>query len=159
RDDGERKGYHALFGQSTDKGNIILGVTYNKNDAVSAANRAYSHYALYKYNTGYVLHGGSSRTPNGSISLPASIAAQYGKCSGNRVTRITGKTGTSLSDYRCYNPNTDAFNYQAVGNYDQTRAERTGLFALGTYKLTDNVEAFMEVFHNKTTSNQQIAPL
>ena len=75
RDDGERKGYHALFGQSTDKGNIILGVTYNKNDAVSAANRKYSHDALYKYNTGYVLHGGSSRTPNGSISLPGQNSA------------------------------------------------------------------------------------
>ena len=29
---------------------------------VLAANRAYSHDALYKYNTGYIVHGGSSRT-------------------------------------------------------------------------------------------------
>ncbi|MBS0581855.1 MAG: TonB-dependent receptor, partial [Proteobacteria bacterium] len=46
-----------------------------------------------------------------------------------------------------------------VGNYDQTPSERTGLFALGNYKLTDNVEAFMEVFHNKTVSRTQIAPV
>ncbi|HZP66784.1 MAG TPA: TonB-dependent receptor, partial [Rudaea sp.] len=159
QDDGERKAAHFMIGQSSDKGNILLGVQYNKNDPVLASNRKYSHDALYKYNTGYVVHGGSSRTPNGSISLPASIAAQYGHCSGNRVTRIDGKTGTSLSDYRCYNPATDAFNYQAVGNYDQTPDERTGLFALGNYKLTDSIEAYGEFFHNKTVSKQQIAPV
>src|SRR5581483_9601026 len=151
-----------MIGQSSDKGNILLGVQYNKNDAVSAANRKYSHDALYKYNTGYVVHGGSSRTPNGSISLPSSlINSAFGGCpgSGGRVTRISGAAGTSLSDYRCYNPATDAFNYQAVGNYDQTPDERTGLFALGSYKLTDNIEAYAEFFHNKTVSQQQVAPV
>jgi outer membrane receptor protein involved in Fe transport len=161
-DDAERKAAHVLFGQSTDKGNILLGINYNKQDPVLASNRDYSHDALYRYNTGFVLHGGSSRTPNGSISLPRSIIqSQFGGCpgSGNRVTRKNGATGTSLSDYRCYNPATDAFNYQAVGNYDLTPSERTGLFALGNYKLTDHVEAFAEVYHNKTVSMQQIAPV
>jgi len=69
-DDGQRKAVHAMFGQSTDKGSILLGVNYNKQEAVSAANRAYSHDALYKYSTGYVSHAGSSRTPYGRISLP-----------------------------------------------------------------------------------------
>ena len=162
RDDGQRKGYHVMFGQSTDKGSILLGLNYNKNDPVSAANRKFSHDALYKYNTGYVLHGGSSRTPNGAINLPASlIASKYGGCpgSGGRVTRIDGAAGGSLNDYRCYKGSTDAFNYQAVGNYDLTPGERTGLFALGNYKLSDDVEAFMEVFHNKTVSQSRIAPV
>jgi len=164
-DDGSRRAYHAMFGQSTDKGSIILGINYNKADPVSAANRAYSHDALYKYSTGYVIHGGSSRTPNGRINLPAGnpIGPALG-CSLSSatktysVTRLPGTTGTSPSDYRCYK-GTDAFNFQAVGNYDQTPSERTGLFALGNYKLTDSVEAFMEVFHNKTVSAQQIAPV
>ncbi|TLY53014.1 MAG: hypothetical protein E6K53_02355, partial [Gammaproteobacteria bacterium] len=30
RDDGQRKAYHAMFGQSTDKGSIMLGLNYNK---------------------------------------------------------------------------------------------------------------------------------
>ena len=161
RDDGARKAYHMLFGQSTDKGSIMLGINYNKNDAVSAANRAYSHDALYKYNTGYINHGGSSRTPNGAINLPASLLAQYGGCpgSGSRVTRIAGAAGSSPNDYRCYNSKKDAFNYQAVGNYDQTPGERAGLYALANYKLSDSVEAFAEVFHNKTVSQAQIAPV
>jgi len=162
RDDGQRKAYHAMFGQSTDKGSIMFGINYNKNDPVSAANRAYSHDALYKYNTGYVVHGGSSRTPNGAINLPSSIInSQFGGCagSGGRVTRKAGASGATLADYRCYKPATDAFNFQAVGNYDLTPGERTGLFALGNYKLSDSVEAFAEVFHNKTVSQQQIAPV
>jgi outer membrane receptor protein involved in Fe transport len=156
RDDGERKGVHAVFGHSTDKGSLMLGLNYNKQDEISAANRKFSHDALYKYNTGYVLHGGSSRTPNGRIFLTGPLKTQFG-CSS--VTRIAGTSGTSLSDYRCYNAQTDAFNYQAVGNRDLTPSERTGLFALGNYKLTDNVEFFAEVFHNKTTSSGQIAPV
>ena len=74
------------------------------------------------------------------------------------MTRIAGAPGGALGDYRCYK-GTDAFNYQAVGNYDQTPTERTGLFALGNYKLSDSVEAFAEVYHNKTVSAQQVAPV
>ena len=120
--------------------------------------------ALYRYNTGYVAHSGSSRTPTGAISLPSSlIGSQFGGCTGvpgngNRVTLASGG-GTALSDYRCYNASKDAFNYQAVGNYDLTPSERTGLFALGNYKLTDNIEAYGEFYHNKTVSRQQQAPV
>ena len=156
RDDGERKAVHLTFGHTTDKGSLILGLNYNKQDAVSAANREYSHDALYRYNTGYVLHGGSSRTPNGRIFLTGPLADQFGCGS---VTRIAGATGSSPSDYRCYNAATDAFNFQAVGNYDLTPQERSGLFALGNYKITDSLEIFAEVFHNKTVSSQQIAPV
>jgi len=154
-DDGERKGFRFLFGQSTDKGSIMAGVNYNHQDAISAANRDYSKNALYVYQGSFYL-GGSSRTPTGTVSLPANLKAQFG-CS--RVTRNAGAAGSSLSDYHCYDPSTEAFNYQAIGNYDLTPSERTGLFVLGNYKLTDNVEAYMEVFHNKTTSKSQIAPL
>jgi outer membrane receptor protein involved in Fe transport len=165
KDDGERRGYHAMFGQSTDKGSIILGVNYNKTAPVLASSRAYSHDALYKYSTGYVIHGGSSRTPNGRINLPPTnplLGALHCSVSSATntfsVTRLPGHTGTSPSDYRCYH-GSDAFNYQAVGNYDQTPTERTGLFALGNYKLSDSAEAFVEVYHNKTVSAQQVAPV
>ncbi|MHB8680307.1 MAG: TonB-dependent receptor plug domain-containing protein [Rudaea sp.] len=160
RDDGQRKAGHFMFGQTSDKGSILFGIQYNKQDAVSAANRKFSHDALYKYNTGYVLHGGSSRTPNGSISLGSAAAGLgFHGCSGNRVTRLPGTSGTSLADYRCYNPATDAFNYQAVGNYDLTPSERTGAFVLGDYKVTDNIDAYAQIFHNKTVSMLQIAPV
>ncbi len=39
-----------------------------------------------------------------------------------------------------------------------TPQERTGLFLNGNYKLTDNVEVYASVMHNKTSSAFQLAP-
>ena len=36
--------------------------------------------------------------------------------------------------------------------------ERTGVFVLGSYKLTDNVEAYAELLYHKMVAHQQLAP-
>ncbi len=162
RDDGERRGFHLLFGQSSDKGNILFGVQYDKQEPVSAANRKVSAVAQYIYNTRVNSHAGSSRTPGGRFFLPAGspIATQLGCTS---VT-LSGKNLPSLTspptaaDFRCYNSSTDGFNFQAVGNYDLVPNERTGMFALGNYKLTDNVEAYAELLYHKMVAHQRLAP-
>ncbi|HEX4481071.1 MAG TPA: TonB-dependent receptor plug domain-containing protein, partial [Rudaea sp.] len=148
KDDGERRAIHMLFGQSSDKGNILFGVQYDKQDPVSAANRKVSKNAQYIYNTNVNTHAGSSRTPGGRFFLPSGspILAQLG-CSGTSVTLSGNKlpsqtTPPSASDFRCYSSANDSFNFQAVGNYDLIPNERTGAFVLGNYKLTDNIEAY-----------------
>ena len=70
-DDGERKAVHAIFGQSTEHGSILFGVQYDKQDAVSAANRKFSQDAQYNLPNGVNPHAGSSRTPTGSVFLPS----------------------------------------------------------------------------------------
>src|SRR5512141_1119177 len=70
RDDAQRQGYHFTFGQTTDKGSLMAGVDYNKQDPVLPANRAFSKDSLYLY-YGNLYAFGSSRTPTGSIQLPA----------------------------------------------------------------------------------------
>jgi iron complex outermembrane receptor protein len=160
-DDGERQGYRFLFGQSTEKGSLMAGVNYNHQDPVAAANRKYSKDALYLYK-GVITAGGSPSIPNGNIQLPSTLNSHFG-CTPNSagnisVTRKDGATGTALTDYRCVT-GADSFNFQAVGNYDVTPSERTGAFAMGNYKLTENVETYLEFFHNKTTSRSQVAPL
>lgn len=152
--DGERQGFSAMFGQTSDKGSIVAGIDYNKYDAISSGDRSFSKQALYLY-YGSVFAAGSSRTPNGRIFLPSNLRGQYGGCSS--VTRLPGTTGTSQSDYRCYNGKTDAYNYQAV-NLLMTPQERVSFFTMGTYQLTDNVQAYMDVFHNKTSSEAALAP-
>jgi len=72
KDDGERRAIHMLFGQSSDKGNILFGVQYDKQYPVSAANRKVSSAAQYIYNTRINTHAGSSRTPGGRYFLPGS---------------------------------------------------------------------------------------
>src|SRR3984957_1136225 len=162
KDDGERRAVHAIFGQTTDKGSIVFGVQYDKQDPVSAGNRNVSKNAQYIYNTGINTKAGSSRTPGGRYFVPASspIAAQLGctsvTLSGNQLPGLTSPP--TASDFRCYHSATDGFNFQAVGNYDLIPNERTGVFVLGNYKLTDNVEAYAELLYHKMVAHQQLAP-
>ena len=159
RDDGKRKGASFTFGQTSEHGSIAAGINYNKFDAVSAGHRDFSNQSLYLY-YGAVQALGSSRTPYDRVNLPANLATQFGCGS---VTRLPGTTGSSLADYRCFrssanaNGPSDRYNYQPL-NVILTPQERTSLFALGTYKLTDNVSAYFKAFVNKTTSSSLIAP-
>jgi outer membrane receptor protein involved in Fe transport len=168
RDDGTRKAVHAIFGQSTDKGSIVFGLQYDKQDAVSAANRGFSAVAQYIYNNGTNHHAGSSRTPGGRFFIPgnSAVAQALGCPVSNGVTSITisgnklpgQTTPPAAGDFRCYTSSTDGFNFQAVGNYDLIPNERTGLFVLGNYKLTDNVEAYVELLYHKMVAHTQLAP-
>ena len=146
--DGTQVGYSAIFGQSTDKGSIVGGLSYDKVDAISSANRSFSNKALYLY-YGQIVPFGSSRVPNGRIVYPGN--------GGVALTRISGTDGTALSDYRPYNGNTDSYNYQ-VENLIQTPQERTNAFMMANYRLSDNVTAYLDFFHNHTTSHQALAP-
>ena len=167
KDDGERKAAHAVFGQTTDKGSIVFGLQYDKQEPIIAPNRNFSKNAQYIYNSGINPHAGSSRTPGGRFFLPASSSAlQALNCpdaSGNSVT-ISGNqvpsktTAPAAGDFRCYDPNNDGFNFQAVGNYDLLPNERTGVFLLGDYKLSDNVQAYVELLYHKTVTHTRLAP-
>ncbi|HEX6832149.1 MAG TPA: TonB-dependent receptor [Rudaea sp.] len=158
-DDGARRAVNLEFGQTTEKGSIIFGLQYDKQDAVAAANRDYSKNAQYNYTNHINTHGGSSRTPSGSFFVPddSPIAKQLG------CTKLTLKSGvngaTKQSDYRCYNGQTDGFNFQSAGNYDSLPIERTGAFVLGSYKLSDSIEAYAELLHHKLRAHTQLAPL
>ncbi|MEO7916572.1 MAG: TonB-dependent receptor [Dokdonella sp.] len=166
RDDGERKGFQMTIGQSSDRGSIIIGASYNKQDAVSAGDREFSDPALYN-SYGYVIALGSGSVPNGRFVIPRTVAQSFGiNCAGTganvQVFRDNGVGGTRGSDYRCYrglgnNPN-DTYNYSPF-NLELTPQERGGLFVTGNYKLTDNVEAYIDAFTNKTRSRSIIAPL
>jgi iron complex outermembrane receptor protein len=169
KDDGQRKSIHAVFGQTTDKGSIVFGIQYDKQDPVSAANRKVSKNAQYIYNSGVNSAAGSSRTPGGRFFIPGSspVAKALGcPVNSSGITSVT-LSGNQLpgqttppkgSDFRCYNTSTDGFNFQAVGNYDLVPNERTGVFLLGNYKLTDNVEAYTELLYHKTVTHTQLAP-
>ncbi|MGR4875106.1 TonB-dependent receptor domain-containing protein [Pseudoxanthomonas sp. LARHCG66] len=154
--DGQRSGGSVTFGQVGEKGNIIAGLNYNKFDGISSADRDFSKDATYLY-SGAVSIAGSSRAPRGRIFFPegSPLIAQYG-C--DNVTRIPGAAGDTTDDYRCYTGSTDSYNYQAT-NLIMTPQERTNAFFLANYQITDNLNAFAEVYHNKTSSNFAIAAL
>jgi iron complex outermembrane receptor protein len=160
--DGERKGIALSWGASNDSSNLVLGLNYNKQDEISAGDRAFSRNAIYFY--GSVFEGGSSRTPTGRMytdtqtAIDAGLDTLYGCGS---VTRIAGTSGSSLDDYRCFvsggTPN-DLYNYQPL-NLILTPQERTSIFVVGSHDITDDVEMYAELLYNRTTSGFQIAPL
>jgi outer membrane receptor protein involved in Fe transport len=166
KDDGESKGYQFTFGQSSDKGSIMAGISYNKIDQVLAGHRDFSKNSVSLYGTtnyapaGFV--GGSSSSPYGHIQVPPGFADLYPGC--GFVARNPGASGLNIAtDYHCYRNNgsaagpSDKYNYATV-NLIMTPQERTGLFLNGNYKLTDNVEVYASVMHNKTSSAFQLAP-
>lgn len=162
KNDGERKGVSLSWGTSSDTGNLIVGFNYNKQDEISAGDRDFSKNAIYFY--GSVFEAGSSRTPRGRLFLDGAgaaddaLQAQFG-C--NSITRIPGTTGATLADYRCYvstgTPN-DSYNFQPL-NLIMTPQERASVFALGTHKISDDVEMYVQFLYNRTTSGFDIAPL
>jgi len=165
-DDGEQNGYTFTFGQTSDKGSIMAGINYNKQDGVLAANRSFSKNAVSISQTaGGKLHpyiGGSSSSPVGRIQLPAGMAATFGCPIGSDGTSyISLSPGgnsqvVSNANYHCYG-NADKYNYAAV-NLDMTPQERTSGFLNGEYHLSDHVSAYMDAIYSKTRSSFQLAP-
>jgi len=167
-DDGQSKGYQFTFGQSSDKGSIMAGINYNKIDQVLAGNRNFSKNSVSLYGTvdspprGNL--GGSTSSPFGHIQIPDAFADLFPTCTTGYLARNPGTTGQNIAtDYHCYVNNatattpSDKYNFATV-NLIMTPQERTGLFLNGNYKLTDNVEVYASVLHNKTSSAAQLAP-
>ncbi len=158
--DGDRQAVSLSWGASNAKSSLMLGLNYNDQEGISAADRKFAANALYFY--GSVFAAGSSRVPTGRIFLDENnpIAAQYGcTASGGEisVTRIAGTAGDSQDDFRCYQTS-DGFNFQPF-NLVLTPQERASVFVVGSHEVNDSVELYTEFFHNYTQSGFQIAPL
>jgi iron complex outermembrane recepter protein len=148
--DGQRSGGNITWGQTWDRGTLVVGLDYNKQDEISSANRNWSKDSLY-LSSGSVYAAGSSRNPNGYIKLPSATLASYGCSSSGALTR------KSDGSYGCYT-SADAYNYQAV-NLIETPQQRMNAFALGTFKVTDNITAYADLYHNRTMSSSALAAL
>lgn len=160
-DDGERKGVAVAWGTQNDTSNLMLGFNYNKQDEISAADRAFSRNALYFY--GSIAPAGSSRTPRGRYFFDtpsgAGLGASFPDCdAAGGVTRIEGAPGTSLTDFRCYDGGIDSYNFQPE-NLILTPQERSSVFALASTDLSDDIQMYGEFLYNRTTSGYKIAPL
>ena len=156
--DAQRRGFNLTAGATGDNFSIAGGLDYNKYDAVLGKRRKFSKQQLY-LSSGSVVAAGSSSIPTGRITLPASIANQYGcpiNSSGTAQVTLASGNGSSLADYRCRLAS-DTYNYAAL-NYIQTAQKRTNGFVLGSYNFTDSLTGFIDAFYNRTESSGQDAP-
>ncbi len=165
RNDGDQSGYTFTFGQTSDKGSIMAGLNYNKQDGVESANRAFSKNAL-TLSGSQVFVGGSSSTPVGRIQLPGidpvtgnvipgSLVDQFG-CKNVSLSPGGNSQVVNSANYHCYG-NADKYNYASV-NLIMTPQERTGGFINGDYHLGDHVTAYVDAIYQKTSSSFQLAP-
>lgn len=153
--DGIRDGGTFMVGEQGNKGGVVAGINYNKQNGILGKERSFSAVGSYLSNGKFILLGSSS-TPTGRLFLPPDVLQGFGGCTSRSVTLAHGD-GTSLGDYRCYNPSSDSFNFQAV-SWILTPSSRTNLFVLSHYKLTNNIEAFGQFLYNDTHSNMTEAP-
>lgn len=166
--DGKRHSISLSLGATSDKGGVLVGANYNKQEAVSAGDRDFSRFALYLYNAAVygVFVGGSSRAPNGRIDVPAATFNSLYGCEANSagnvsLTRIAGAPGAALNDYRCFvtsGANADFYNYQPL-NLLLTPQERGSLFTIADYEINDYAEVYTELLYNRTSSGFELAPL
>ncbi|GFE78997.1 TonB-dependent receptor [Steroidobacter agaridevorans] len=159
--DGESQTASLTLGSTGEKLSVLFGARYSKQDPVSAADRAFSANALYLYG-GVVTAAGSSRTPNGFISIGDSAFSGNFLEDGEEcgvVSRNPGAAGTSptASDYHCFG-GSDLYNYQPF-NLLITPQERSSVFTMLNYKLGETTEAYGEVLYNRTRSGFELAPL
>jgi outer membrane receptor protein involved in Fe transport len=167
RGDAATTRFDAMFGSTGDKGSVIIGAGYDKEDPVLARDRTYSSqpYQLYAGEPGI---GGTSRILTGRYVVPRSAAAASGvnltdpNCGAQSnvvLTRIGGTPGSTGGNFRCFDSLNDVYNFQADGNLNLTPQERTNLFLSGNYQLTEHTEAFLLASWNRTESAFKIAPL
>jgi outer membrane receptor protein involved in Fe transport len=166
-DDGARRGASFVFGQTSDKGSILAGVDYNKFDEVLQAARDYSKNALSLSATNTngssvalpgsgvaVVIGGSSYAARDRIFVPNPMGC--GSLSLNQSAATAGTSPTTMADYHCFT-GADKYNYASV-NLITTPQERTNAFFKGLYHLSDSIDFYATVYHNKTVAASQLAP-
>jgi outer membrane receptor protein involved in Fe transport len=175
RDDGARRGFSFMFGQTSDKGSILAGIDYNKFDPVLQAGRDFSKDAVSLVATttngssvalpgsGVVpIVGGSSYAARNKIIVPPDAlppGSPLAGCSALSLNQSAADAGVdpTLADYHCFINSQDKYNYAAV-NLIMTPQERTNGFFKGTYHLTDNIDFYGTVYHQKQRSASQLAP-
>lgn len=153
-DDGARQAYHLTYGYKGDRWSASGGVEYTLDDPIFAGDRTISAVPVYGLPTGTQFTG-SPYTPY-SFLIPESLLFSD-DWDGMPLRLINGRPGTSPSDFREINLDSDFYNYQPL-NYLQTPQERRAAFAQARYEFTPNLALNADVLFNQRQSREQLAP-
>ena len=154
RGDGQIATVTAGGGFVRDRTSLQIGGEFVKQEGVTLDQRAYSAIPLaYAGSDGSKEFLGSGTVPAGQFGIPAGNA--LGLAPGNYM-RVPGSTGQTAADYMPYTK-ADAFNY-APYNYSQTPQERDSVWLLGSQRVAEHSELFVEGLVNRRQSAQRLAP-
>lgn len=176
--DDRRQALSITHGITGEKGSMVFGASFDKQESVSALNRATTanQYAIYQ---GAVVQNASGTIPSGvyTLSNPSQYAgvATTGTTKGktfnfidsngrgcNSVTKAPGATGNTfdLADYECVASlpiNSQTYNFQAQ-NYASVPASHLSLFTNGKQNFTDDLQGYVSTLYTHDTGRIQLAP-
>lgn len=158
--DGKTWSGNASLGGSGDRYDFFMDISHYNQNAISAADWKQSRFPV----PGTGVDNGSSATPNGRFvfAAPSSFGGlcpdDFCNLSGNGT--VGGSGIPTLADFHPWvgsGPNSDRFNF-APYNMLLTPSKRDGLFAQGTYRITDTINWTIKGLYNSRNSKNQAAP-
>ena len=159
--DGTKQAYDFTLGSTSDRGHMIFGVGYVKEDPVWAGERAISAVPVFGAVPGT---GNSSTTPTGRFGFydqtrfNSDGSPLFESHLPNNTPGYFVPDGQQSSQWHPYSGAVDGFNH-APGNYLVTPQERTSVFADASYDLTDNVRFKSTFTYNERKSSQTLAAM
>lgn len=159
--DGETKSYDFTVGFSSDKGNVVLNAYYVEQGPQWSSDRDWSKFELgLDPDTGEFNKGGSSAPPWGRYNgiEGANDCSSFTHGAGSGPGQSDPSDFSNPTGYDCWDWDKDTYNYAPV-NYHLTPQKRYGMFAQGTYELSDSHRFFTELNFNRRTSDTKLAPL
>ena len=150
RNDGQEYSGYVNWGAKLDHGAVFLSVSYVKDEAVLASNRALTQVSL----TGGLANLSTpTASPQGLYVLPGfSTAAKP-------ITQNAGVTvATGPSSYHVAALPGDYFNTDSQGVDDMGPSERYGVYGRITNELTSSIALSVDVLYNRRISSQVFSP-
>ncbi|HEX7326377.1 MAG TPA: TonB-dependent receptor [Rhodanobacteraceae bacterium] len=163
--DAQRHGYGFIFGHATNKGSLLAGVSYQKQDPLFANSRRFSRNSVTEEGTknGMPIFGfaGTVFAARDNITVPQDLAARFGCTSSGNLSLnssvfAAGTSPTTPADYHCYTPQDGLSN--TLDMLLMTPQERTNAFLSGSYKISDHVSFYATYYHDKTAADLSVPP-
>ncbi|WP_425525054.1 TonB-dependent receptor plug domain-containing protein [Xanthomonas citri] len=150
--DGQRTSFDATVGATSERGNLVIGLSSVKEDAVMAGDREISAEPVYGAgSSAYSSYSASGRLRANGTSGAWTVLPDSATASGDsRYPRY------ALDQYTAFNTSEYGYNY-AKDNYLVTPQKRDALYVQGNYALTDNVRFKFDGLYNRRQSSQQLA--
>jgi len=160
--DGKTYSGNVSMGGSTDKFDFFMDISRFKQNAIHSSDWVQSRYPIPGVGSA-PNRGWSSYTPTGRIDFSTPGGVDYGGLCPDGVCDITsngvappGGVQRFPDGYHAFGTS-DRFNY-APYNLLLTPQDRTGIFAQGTYHITDHVNFYLKGLYNSRDSTNQAAP-
>lgn len=163
--DGQREGETFTFGQTSDRGGILVAVSHNEFDAVNAQARSFAQHTLFLNPQGNGFYqGGTNFTPKDFIVVPPATAATFGCPTGgplalNQSVFNAGTSPVGPGDFHCWGTEAgDLYDFQANGNRVINPSQNSSAMFNGVFHLAPAMDFYATYYHYKNNLSVQVWP-